>query len=490
MKILCLQLARLGDIYQTWPTLNGLRRLHPDAEIHLLVREKFASAAEGLAAIDRLWQMPTQQILEPLVKDHPTIEASIRRMDAWLAGLRAMGFDRIINLSFSPASSYLVDLVANPSAVVTGYSRQTDGFLAIPDDASAYFYAQVGTERSNRIHLTDLFALVAGIDLEPIDFQIAESHLPKTDLALPEQYIVVQIGASQDLKTCTDKDWSDIISTILQSYAGQIVFVGNQSESARIDSMGLPKERILNYVGKTKPADLFPILKNAQLLIGCDSMAQHIASMTNTPTLNISFASVRFWETGPRAPRSCVLWFESRANVDVQRIAAAGIRMLSNQAIDAPCILRTDAPGVLYDLVGYQDDDFSWELTRALYMNHPFPMTEVGSVRLAFLRLAELATLGLEQVEKVKVQKTQTIAVNILNQVDAMIEQVGRLEPQVGPVVRWFQTEKLRIGPEDFKIVVEKTRLAFDRLLQIAKLYEMNKRLNEQYNRQELTWKS
>jgi hypothetical protein len=184
------------------------------------------------------------------------------------------------------------------------------------------------------------------------------------------------------------------------------------------------------------------------------------------------------------------LWFENRDNVDAQKIATAASQMLKNGSPPAPYIERTDAPGVLFHLVGYQDDDFSWELTRALYMNHPFPFTEVGSVRLAFVRLGELATLGLEQVEKVKDAKAQTMAVNILNQVDAMIEQVGHLEPQVGPVVRWFQTEKLRIGPEGVDIVIEKTRLAFDRLLQIAKLYEMNKRMNEQYNRQELTWKS
>jgi hypothetical protein len=184
------------------------------------------------------------------------------------------------------------------------------------------------------------------------------------------------------------------------------------------------------------------------------------------------------------------LWFETRESAEPKRIAAVAIQMLKSEPIPSPYIERTEASGVLYHLVGYQDDDFSWELTRALYMNHPFPMTEVGSVRLAFIRLGELATLGLEQVEKVKDAKLQNMAVNILNQIDVMAEQVGKLEPQVSPVVRWFQTEKLRIGPEAIDIVIEKTRLAFDRLLQIAKLYEMNKRMNEQYDRQELTWKS
>ena len=51
MRILVLQLARFGDIFQTWPTLKALRRQHPESEIHFLVRSRFSEAASGLTGI-------------------------------------------------------------------------------------------------------------------------------------------------------------------------------------------------------------------------------------------------------------------------------------------------------------------------------------------------------------------------------------------------------------------------------------------------------
>jgi heptosyltransferase III len=71
MKILIIQLARLGDIYQTWPVVRGLKRAYPTAEIHFLARKKFASACEGISEIDQLWQLDTRSILEPLIEEQP-----------------------------------------------------------------------------------------------------------------------------------------------------------------------------------------------------------------------------------------------------------------------------------------------------------------------------------------------------------------------------------------------------------------------------------
>ena len=51
MKILILQLARLGDIYQTWPTVRALKRtLGSDVQVDMLIRSRFAAATMAAAA--------------------------------------------------------------------------------------------------------------------------------------------------------------------------------------------------------------------------------------------------------------------------------------------------------------------------------------------------------------------------------------------------------------------------------------------------------
>src|SRR4051812_25965887 len=104
MKILVLQLARYGDIYLTWPSLRALRRQNPDAEIHLLVREKFKAATEGLGSGIIVHTMPISDILAPLVSgpgvSSPSVEVAKFVLDEWIDQLSAIKWDRIINLSF------------------------------------------------------------------------------------------------------------------------------------------------------------------------------------------------------------------------------------------------------------------------------------------------------------------------------------------------------------------------------------------------------
>src|SRR5687768_9988443 len=111
MKILCLQLARFGDIYQTWPVLNALKRTHPGCEIHFLVKERFQAAAEGCDVVDELLTLPSREIFEPLFSESPNTFRSLSFLDRFISKMRGENYDRIINLSFSPVSSFLVDLV-------------------------------------------------------------------------------------------------------------------------------------------------------------------------------------------------------------------------------------------------------------------------------------------------------------------------------------------------------------------------------------------
>ncbi len=135
MRILVLQLARFGDIYQSWPALKALRRLNPEAEIHVLVRHRFREALEGLSGIvQHTW--PTAEILEPIYRNGDEVTAHLR-LEKVLESLGALEFDRIVNLSFSPMSSYVTDILSHEKTVVSGYTRFEDGYLNIPDDASA-----------------------------------------------------------------------------------------------------------------------------------------------------------------------------------------------------------------------------------------------------------------------------------------------------------------------------------------------------------------
>jgi heptosyltransferase-3 len=285
MRIFVLQLARFGDVFQTWPTLQALRRVHPGCELHLLVRSRFRSAVEGLADVI-VHDFPTPQILQPIFEREDT-DAALDTLIQALQPLKDLHFDQIINLSFSPMSSYLTDWLTEENTSVRGYTRHSDGYLHIPDDTSAYFYAQVGVGRSNRYHLTELFAAVAGVDLCPADFPQATSD--------PRQGIAVHLGASTEEKSYPGELWLKVLRQLDQASKETIHLIGAKEEEALSATLvrELASSKLRNWVGQTTWAQTHQLVQTVRLLIGADSAPIHLASLYDTPTLNLSSSGLR-----------------------------------------------------------------------------------------------------------------------------------------------------------------------------------------------------
>lgn len=53
-RILIIQLARLGDVVQTWPLIKRLRRGHPQARLNLLVDQACREVADLGPELDDL----------------------------------------------------------------------------------------------------------------------------------------------------------------------------------------------------------------------------------------------------------------------------------------------------------------------------------------------------------------------------------------------------------------------------------------------------
>jgi ADP-heptose:LPS heptosyltransferase len=59
-----LNLTRFGDLIQTTPVLAGLRKHHPDARIHLIVKSRFRNAAEMLEGVDVIHEIDGDALAE------------------------------------------------------------------------------------------------------------------------------------------------------------------------------------------------------------------------------------------------------------------------------------------------------------------------------------------------------------------------------------------------------------------------------------------
>ncbi len=469
MKILVLQLARLGDIYMTWPVLRGLRRHYPDAEIHFLTRPRFEPAVEGLHAFDRHISIPTRNIMEPLVKADADTQESLARMSSFVTELKNENYDWVINFTFSPLSSYLTHAVSGPEAKVSGYTRFADGSFNPAGELVNYFFAQVGADRENRVHLADFFAAMVGVDFIEEDW--GAPFLSATRADLPTNYITMHIGASESHKTLAPEQWARALMQVATRYPQtSVVLIGGTNEKPLAQKiLRLVKNvKVVNWVGETSLKEIFTILAKTELLIGGDSAPIHMAALTDTPTLNVSVGRVNFWETGPKANLGFIYKATSADQVSPERLGEIINQLLAGQ-ISKELITRCGG------LVSFQREEkpadrFQWDLIQAIYMHEPYPLAERIEILQGAMKLGEINTFAQEQLRSISTRGLEKAA-PFLERAEEVIDSISRFVPELCPLINWYHAEKVRIGPGTIEDIVAATLKIHERFAQHLRVY-------------------
>lgn len=465
MKILVLQLARLGDIYQSWPALRALRRKHPQAEIHFLTRVRYAPAVKGLDGVDKVVYLPSQEIFTSLVgtgKDQ--IPSALSEVDFFVSSLAQEKYDWVINLTFSPLSSYIVHAIAAPEAKISGYTRHADGYLKIPDAMSAYFYAQVGIDRPNRYHLCEIFGTLCEVDLEPNDWKTPA--LPEIDVELPSEYIAVHVGGSEKHKAISVSKWISVLANLRQLRPIKVVLIGSIDEKSFAEQIktAAPDGEVQNLAGELSLLKTMAVIKRAKILVGPDSAPIHMAALADTPVLNLSIGHVNYWETGPRSLGSVVFTGKNEDDLPSDQIADMIMHMV--QQMRLPFGTITSSPGTpSFSGVSDSESEFTWKLIQAIYMGTEFPISEDPLFYQAMEQLDEANRFMLETLLAMKTAEDLKKKSAFLERGEEIIETIAKLVPALIPIVRWYQTEKIRVGPEPLPEIYRQN-LETQRLLQ------------------------
>lgn len=465
MKTLVIQLARLGDILQTLPSLHAYCRTNTNEKVHFLVRKKFSEIAHILPVCDKVIEMDTKLILEAsILAGDEGVEESLTVMHRWVETLRAEGYAKIINLSFSPFSSYLTSLLADEGIVVTGYTRHADGFLAIPDDASAYFYGQVGVSRSNRFHLIDLFASILGVELEEQDWNLKKDYKTKKI----KNYIAFHIGASNPKKSLSQVAIVKLLKAMVRTVNVDIYLLGGQEDSIIAESIEkqLGSSKIRNLVGKTNLTELIDIIAESKAFMGADSGPMQICNLTNTLCINFSNEFVNFWETGPRSFKSFVCYAKDFSLLDMTAVAMEVETILSAGTSDW---IQGDRLGYHGAYPATPSQDFQWNLIKAIYLGEDFPALESSQFARAAVHLNDVNDISLHHLANFQIGNRQQASV--LETADKIMDTLATEVEEIMPIVYWFRTEKIRMGPVPLTDLIIQYMDLHKKLKQILELY-------------------
>ncbi len=292
MKLLALQLKRIGDLILTTPALAAIRAAHPDAHITLAVH---SSSASLLPAI-------------------PHIDAGIvfgpgRGWTPWQQTLTG-NFDHVLDFTGTDRSA---------AAAVMSRSRRRVTFEWVRKNrvrAMAYKTFVPSSVRENHtvdhyLHLAQAIPGVveppawASLSLPPDALAAADRLLAEKGISEP--FVLVHPGTARAEKYWLPERWAAVVAHIRDVYGLKVVVTGGHDpfEQEHISRIGtLPGMHPL--VGCLDLLSLAALVQKARLVLSCDTAVVHLAAAFQRPQIAL-FGPTNPFHWRPRHPGAIVL---------------------------------------------------------------------------------------------------------------------------------------------------------------------------------------
>jgi predicted lipopolysaccharide heptosyltransferase III len=272
VKILLLQLKRIGDLILTTPAIAALRKNHPDAHITLAVSNDCAELLPAISNVDRV--LIARRNLGDL---------------AMLPYVAAKRFDYCIDFTRNDRSAVLT-LLSRARKRVASYRVRDQSKLR------ARLYTDLVGVRLRDMHTIDYNLAL----LEPLGIRAASSA-PQLDLPRPVRekadglrrdwkitrpYVILHSGSARREKLWDAARWAEVINHFGQNKEFELVLTSGPSvdEQAHIASITRrSRQKFIDLSGKTDLLTLAALIGQAQLLVTVDSAPVHFAATTGTP---------------------------------------------------------------------------------------------------------------------------------------------------------------------------------------------------------------
>ncbi|MEK0446913.1 MAG: hypothetical protein RLZZ399_2234 [Verrucomicrobiota bacterium] len=313
MRVLVLQLERLGDVIQSTPALRELEVLKA-CETVLWVNAEWAPALEGLPGI-QVRTCPGETVTRlnrefgHASKQQPPPPAATHTLEQMGLGK----FDAVLNLTHGNFAAWAA-------------SQLTEGpvFGRYLDSAGEWLYGGrwlallpsiVDFRELHSLNLVDIYRgaarelvrhLAPGQGHLPLPGPqsrpwVARTPSPSAGAHLPSDKPIVALnpGASAPERQWPPSAFADL-SDQLTERGFCPVLVGSLSDTALCQKVvELARLPPLNRCGKTSVPEFAALVAQAELLVSNDTGAVHVAAAVGTPVLGLYGAAASFRETAP-----------------------------------------------------------------------------------------------------------------------------------------------------------------------------------------------
>lgn len=302
--ILIVKLSAIGDVIQTLPMAEALRKQFPHAQIDWLVEEEASELLTGHPALNRVLVSRRKYWLKQLR----------RKGQRWLAIREVLKFLRTLRIT---EYDWVIDnhgLFKSGLMVLLSRGKRKIGFqpsAGIADEGNYFFtkerYKPLSIEQHALERYLDLIRkLGVKVSEAVLKFPIVPEIREEVKNKLRQQgwslspLIVIHPLAKWATKQWPQENFARLADSLIE-LGTTVVFTGNEEDNGEVKKiLALMKyaPQGINWAGKTGLKELAALFSLAHLVITTDTGPMHLAAAVQAPLIAL-FGPTAPWRTGP-----------------------------------------------------------------------------------------------------------------------------------------------------------------------------------------------
>ncbi len=311
-SVLLLNFTRMGDLLQSTPLMQSIRKKHPNWHITLGVNAKFSSILDGSGLFDKKFDLNLKQFDEE--GRSYTLVTLYHYFEKYLNELNENGpYDIVVNITHSNFSGLLVSLI--DAKEVYGLSVGDDRNRIIHGEWIKYFTAILKHRHMNRFNIVDVYSnggyhrsLTNHLCYKPKATGFQEVLIKEYGIQKDDLLICFQAGSSRLGRRWRAASFAYLGKLLIEKLGAKVCLLGVKEELPVLEEIKtMMGDKAIILAGRTNLDQLGDVIERADFLVTNDTGTMHIASALGTKIIALFVGHAFPYETGPYCPNAAVL---------------------------------------------------------------------------------------------------------------------------------------------------------------------------------------
>jgi ADP-heptose:LPS heptosyltransferase len=285
MKILVVQLLRLGDVIMSAPVIHGLKLKYPNAELHVLAFRQF-SQLQHLFDDKIHWHWIDREALQKSLGDvNRSFFHAEDKLAKALAPLKRAPFDQVYNLTQTKMSGWICSYIGCPETVGLHFDGRGSARFGSP--WFQYLNDHMAAGVSEVFHYVDLFRFATDLNGTAVEWKFKRDEI---EIPFDKPYVLAQTLTSEAKKNYPLSAWREAFEIFKISRPGHgIGVMAAQNEVAQLQEAfaGMPDVKVIACT----LSQALTLMDHASLLVTLDTSIKHLACASLVPVVELSLGS-------------------------------------------------------------------------------------------------------------------------------------------------------------------------------------------------------